>query len=172
MRRRQAVRRKSSHLVPNRCGEQRYRTRTDGSDGTRHCPNGDSCVVNSDCTDRCTQINADSCSNQCKNNAACGNGRADTGETCATCAADIQCQSGTQCCSDGTCKASCGGGMCGNGSIETGETCISCPSDVTCQSGTQCCSDGTCRSSCTAIACNNNNVCDTNETCTCDDCAG
>src|SRR3989344_4945114 len=106
-----------------------------GTDGVRRCPNGDRCAVNSDCSDTCIQIDADSCDNQCKNSGG-------------------------------------GGPNCGNGIIDSGETCASCSADVSCQSGTQCCSDGTCQSSCTAIACNNNNICDANETCTCDDCHG
>src|SRR3989344_1437480 len=54
----------------------------------------------------------------------CGDGQIDSGETCATCAADVTCASGTQCCSnDGTCRALCTDATCGNTVIDAGEEC-------------------------------------------------
>src|SRR5689334_8630447 len=62
-------------------------------------------------------------------NAACGDGTCDPGETCSTCADDC-----------GACSASCGNGTCGEG-----ESCSSCPADCgTCATPT--CGDGTCGS--------------------------
>ena len=70
-------------------------------------------------------------------------------------------------------------GWCGNGNCETDETISSCRRDCplshsSCSVGTTLCLDDTCQN-CdenNLLACNDNGVCDINEVCTCDDCAG
>jgi len=59
--------------------------------------------------DRCTKDYYDFNSGICKNDIlipCCGNGKAETGETCSSCAEDVKCSAGTQCCSD-SCKDIC-----------------------------------------------------------------
>ena len=82
----------------------------------------------------------------------CGNDQINAGETCVSCPADVKCSIGTQCCSDGTCQASCSsGGLCGDGNIDPGEAC----DDGNTQSG-----DG-CSAACTSEAgcCGNPSLC-------------
>ena len=98
----------------------------------------------------------------CICDAVCGDGIPDLGETCASCPADVQCQSGTQCCSDGSCQVSCGGGQCAAGfSCLLDVTHSNCGiNDITVCQGT--CSDGVETADCCQCqpgGCSSNNDC-------------
>ncbi len=75
--------------------------------------------------------------------ALCGNGQADAGETCSSCAQDVVCAEGLQC-ENGACVAQAEQvNLCGNGAVDAGETCSTCAQDVVCPAGEQCL-DGAC----------------------------
>ena len=83
----------------------------------------------------------------CQNGACvnlCGNQMVDTGETCSSCPADVQCPGPSVCnTAVGVCAI---GGTCGDGAVSIGEDCTSCPVDVRCALGVSCNSHEQCAS--------------------------
>jgi len=59
---------------------------------------------------------------------------------------------------------------CGNGVVDPGENCITCPADAGCPQGQACQSDGTCKPNPPVTFCDNDGICDSKESCDCQDC--